>query len=442
MKQTEDSTKEGKIPEEGGVLKKNVTKKRIAAVAIALFIAVAAFLVGWFGRYLAIDSRMRDLMWAFETMEKNFYGDLDTDKIYDDLFSALTPDPYSRYYTKAEYEEILRESEGENSGYGLSVTASESGVRVFSVVGNSPAEIAGLKKGMYLLEYGKSENGMKKVGTLDETLAFLRAETGTVYLKFGYHTDGTGATVAPLARAEYHAGYCSYMDSGAGFSVRGEGVLGENENRLVGANEKTAYIRIDEFNGNVAQELVLCLNKMTERGRTDLILDLRSNGGGYMDKLTSVASHLMKNASGKTVVATAQYKSGKIMRYSTSKTDYGVYFHADSRILLLADENTASASECLIGAMVDYGTVGYGDIILRKNDAGEARTYGKGIMQSHFRDLKGNVMKLTVATVHWPVSNTCIHGVGVRSDDAAVSAPLLWGEDDPQLAAAVARLSN
>lgn len=92
----------------------------------------------------------------------------------------------------------------------------------------------------------------------------------------------------------------------------------------------------------------------------------------------------------------------------------------------MADENTASASECLIGAMVDYGAISYGDIYLRKTDDGTAHSYGKGVMQSTYVTLQGDAFRLTTAQIFWPNGKT-IHGVGVTEGDGAnaVEAPLL-----------------
>ncbi|MDE7373288.1 MAG: hypothetical protein K2N18_04415, partial [Clostridia bacterium] len=109
------------------------------------------------------------------------------------------------------------------------------------------------------------------------------------------------------------------------------------------------------------------------------------------------------------------------------------YYFDDARITVLADEHTASASECLIGVMIDYETIGFSDIYLHKNGKGEARTYGKGIMQtSHDDDPSGGALKLTTAEIFWPKSDRSIHGVGVTPNDGAnaISSPLLPGAND------------
>ena len=418
--------------------------RRVGAVLMAIALVAVGFLAGWFGRYGAIDPEMRRLMWAVKTTEKNFYADWD---VYENLFAALTPDAYSCYYTAEQYDEILRESEGENVGAGFSISPFEAdeSVRIFSVVGNSPAEHAGLRKGMYIYECGAAADQLEEVTSSDSIFAVVRASK-TLYLKCGY--DSAETEVYKVTMGEYAASYCIYRDADSTYAFRGNAAASlvltdatKEYGVLEGADEKTAYIRLDEFNGYVAKEFEACLKLMKARGKSNLVLDLRSNGGGYLDKLVAVASHLMKNASeGLVTVATAKYRGNRQDRYATKTNDYYDYFSSDSRILFLADEYTASASECLIGAMIDYGTISYEDIIVR---AETGRSYGKGIMQSHFSDLHGNVMKLTVATIHWPISGRCIQGIGVGVADGAksVDAPFVWGKEDKTLEFALAELS-
>ena len=85
------------------------------------------------------------------------------------------------------------------------------------------------------------------------------------------------------------------------------------------------------------------------------------------------------------------------------------------KIAVLADENTASASECLIGAMLDYGTLTRDALVITETN-GVARTYGKGIMQTTYVNFThGDALKLTTAYIFWPQSHTSIHGIGITT---------------------------
>ena len=264
-------------------------------------------------------------------------------------------------------------------------------------------------------------------------------------MRCGESADGAGAFTVELVRVSYQAAYCHYRDSEGSVGFRyddGKLVPLKTEEPLVGADDKTAYIRIDHFYGFADAEFLACLQQMRERGREKLVLDLRSNGGGYMDILTKIAAHLLKDAEGeKPVVARAVYRNGEKEDFRAPVNDYRDFFTENSRVVLLADEDSASASECLIGALVDYGTVPFSGIYLREDEAGAAKTFGKGIMQSQFTLPDGAAVKLTVATVEWP-KGRCIHGTGVQKSDGAlaVSAPLVWGSSDPMLERALSDL--
>ena len=145
------------------------------------------------------------------------------------------------------------------------------------------------------------------------------------------------------------------------------------------------------------------------------------------------------------VVAKAIYRDRRQITYPAIGNDFYYYFNENSRVYVLADENTASASECLIGALVDYGTTSLSEIYLRENADGVARSYGKGIMQSHFASASGAAMKLTVAEIVWPVTGRSIHGIGVtpsypEAGAVAIPAELIWGKTDPMLEEVISRV--
>jgi C-terminal processing protease CtpA/Prc len=144
------------------------------------------------------------------------------------------------------------------------------------------------------------------------------------------------------------------------------------------------------------------------------VLDLRGNGGGYLDITLEIASYFCKNSDKrKPLVAVADYGEKTEKFYATGNC-YNEYFSAESRIFVLADNQTASASECLIGCMIDYGAISYADICIAQRGE-EVKTYGKGIMQTTYplTGIYGDAVKLTTARICWPVSNRCIHGRGI-----------------------------
>ncbi len=419
--------------------KRRTWLRRVLFLALALLLLAGVFLAGWFGRYFSIDKRMRSLMWAVEKTEEAYYQDIDKDKLYDDMFDVLNNqlDAYSRFYTNAEYEEMLRVDSGQNSGVGLSFVPSngEGIARVYWVNSNSPAELAGVARGMLVFAYGVAGGELGAEGGVQGVLDFLRRENGAVTLSCGYRADGSDAKNYTFQRREYLSSFAFYRDSESGFAFRGEKelVLTETGEKLVGLSADTAYIRLTEFTGDAAEEMATLLETMKRRGRNNLVLDLRCNGGGYMDILCEIAENLLRNARVvNPTVAVAKYSDGTVDKFRASDNDYYEYFTEQSQVYVLADDSTASASECLIGALVDYGTVPFENIFLHAQTAGTGRSYGKGIMQTHFQNMEGDVMKLTTATIHWPQSDICIHGKGVTPAEGAreIVAPLYAETDE------------
>jgi len=414
-------------------------KKQFSGLFVILLSVVLvgmSFFAGWLTRYYTLDEGLRRFMWAKDLTDSNYYKDLDEDLLYENIMDALESqlDPYSCYYSPEEYKAIIKESEGSNTGVGISLSQDGDNIVFYHVVGNSPAYKQGIRRGMYMTAYGTAEP-LTKLTDPDDFSKFLAQKDETILLACGYEADGSDAKTYTLTRAAYLASYCSYRDSGSSFVFTGdkELTLTEANDPLKELDETTAYIALDEFNGNAAAEFKLCLDKMKERGRTNLVLDLRYNGGGYMDTLCTIASYLMRDAEGKNpTVGTIEYsKSGKKAKFVADGNYFDSYFTKDSRIRVLANEGTASASECLLGAMLDYHTVDIADVYLHKGEEGVARTYGKGIMQSHFSDSSGQTMKLTVAYIKWPVSGRCIHGTGVNENDGAtgIASAFLDGKD-------------
>lgn len=432
----------------GGKSAAGCRKKRNALIAAcALVLAALFFAIGWLAHFYSLDSRARKLLWLIDTVDDNYYKNItdeEWDAVYAKLYDTVLPDKFCSYYTPDEYKRLLGESDGNNKDTGLAAINYGGNLRVYNIVGNSPAANAGIEVGMQIYRFG-TEADRLEAGDRD---AFYALSGKTIYLECGY---GAGdARIYSVSSANYLASYCTYRDSETSFRFIGNEklVLTDTKNPLPGLDDKTAYIALAEFDGNAATEFSAMLSLMKERGREHLIIDLRRNGGGYLKIFQSIAAHLLRSAEGETpIAATAKYRSGKITKFRAEGNDFGDYFSANSRVSILADERTASASECLIGALVDYGTVGYGDIYIRNAQdevAAEygAHTYGKGVMQSAYVSADKSMVRITSAEICWP-NGKSIHGKGVNERDGAVgiTAPLLPDKTDAMLEEVLARLS-
>lgn len=396
-----------------------------------------------------------------------------TDKL-DEMTSADDAERFFDFLTtvdaNGEFYVLCGESENESEattykltngekGAGLSLMRKYDPMRVYLVVGNSPADKAGLKRGMYILKYGATDDKEKMVsGSYDNFRAFVASlqpdedKNVSFYMQCSFdRNDDSDDSVKKITMAEYQASYCFYRDNKHSYRFRTNGNSKKLEKVETGEvlselDDKTAYITFTEFTASAADEFKECLKYMKDNERTNLILDLRGNGGGYMNVFVDIAACFLKNAtSGNQKVAYAKFRNGATVSYSAYGSSYNSYFSEDSRITVLADEYTASASECLIGAMIDYEAISFSDIYLHENGKGVARTYGKGIMQTSYDDdPAGGALKLTAADIFWPKSGKSIHGVGVTPQDGAnaIQSPLLPDKNDSFLQEVIKSLNT
>ena len=405
---------------------------RIAGYCLgALLVAGMGFLGGYYTYAGALDKEMRSLIWAKKQIQEHYYQEITDEDFYNAVFDGVNGllDPYSGYLTPDEYADMIEEATGKWSGLGVTFSVKDGEdneqLLVTRVSGNSPAEAAGILPGMAVVGFGVTESEIAESVSYEELSVFLkeRAEGEKFILKMTGQKGGE-AFYKEVAKEAFIENYVFYRSRASAYIFTGENatVLTESENVLSALDEETAYIRLTQFNGQAAQEFAAVMDIFKEEKKKNLILDLRSNGGGYLNILQDIAGYFCKGATdGTPLVAIADYPDYQRSEFEATANKYAQYFAPDSRISVLADNGTASASECLIGCMMDYGAISYSDIYLSSR-SGETKTYGKGIMQRTFASSlfgKPDAIKLTTARILWPLTENCIHGRGVLPEDGA-----------------------
>ena len=309
-------------------------------------------------------------------------------------------DDYAQYYTAEQYAEHLKSNSGEYRGIGIVIAApDEIGSRIQRVYAGSPMAAAGAQQGDLVL----SINGEPVAGlSLDNMLAL-------------FHTDET-ADVLLLSR------------NGETFEVSVvKDIINVPYVEYAMLEDGVGYIRLIGFAGHVVQETKDALANLTERGAEKLVLDLRDNPGGSLDDVLDVADLFLER--GQLIVSIRSRIEETETYYA--KTD-AVW---NGPVVVLINENSASASELLSGAMQDHA---------RATVVG-TQSFGKGIVQTYFQ-LPANKgwVKLTTDAYYTP-NDICIHGVGI-TPDVVVELPedyrgaaleSLTREQDTQLAAAL-----
>jgi len=399
-------------------------QKKILFSVLAVFVAVSMFFAGFFIRPLFYDKASRDVLEIIRLTKENYDGEYEiSDSDYGKAIVNYLLDDYSYYYTEEEYEAILNSSKGKNVGVGLTFLNSEKEAKIHSVEGNSPAEKAGMKAGEKLIS-GSFEGETTVFASKDEALDFLRdrEENDKMSLKT-LLPDGVTEKNYTVVKQKYNKNYVTYYDSEYIYSFykeyeekewHEERTVNDNTNGFKELDNNTALIAFSAFEGELDAQLKLAFKVMEQREKTKLILDLRGNVGGYMDILCDVAPYFIDFNGKKSVIAIAKYKNGKTEKFYSSKDKFNDKITA---ISVIADPDTASASECLIGAMLYYKTCfDIDNLVIQKNQNGKSTTFGKGIMQASHYLKTGSVLKMTVAHIYQPDGKTCIHGKGIEAN--------------------------
>lgn len=422
--------------------------QNIIAVILVLMIAGGAFAAGFYTRKCSQDKSLSSLEWALETIEKYYYFGGVQDGFGGAAISGIADvylDRYSEYYTKEEYEALYKSNTGAKSGIGVSYTFVEdgyadiSGVFIATVMGNSPAYRSGLRAGEFLTEgiVGTKSVTFNDADDFGDLISGAR-DGESITLKNGYGESFT------VAKAEYTASY-TYLatrDTAWVFKDAAYGGLAMYEEPSESIDflpEGTAYIYLSQFFGTAPQEFFRLVQKFNAMHCTHLILDLRSDGGGYVNVMQEIAG-AFADGEEKLAMVSRDKRGDSENFYCSKMTDVAKRISKDVKVSVLANSGTASASEALIGAMYCYGALKYEDIYLSdysdgylgwlKKHGGETktcRTYGKGIMQSTFVNYStGEALKLTTAKIFWPDGKTTIHDRGVTDKDGCKTVKADW----------------
>ncbi len=361
-------------------------------VVLSLVVGFSSFFAGYIVREKQLNKETRTIDWIITQIKKNYYEDFTSQEMIDAAALGLETllDQFSTYYNEDEYRAVQHANQGYKLGIGVGFGISQDGkALVERVVMGSPAEESGIVKGDILLGIRTEGNVDFALGnTAQSFIALLEQAPENTPFEILTLRDGL-ETVRTVEKKEYVQVTTRYY----------------TQSEISFLPENAAYIRFDTFTGNAVSEFEGAMARFKEEGKTALILDLRGNGGGRVNIAQEIAAHLVKAQKGDTpLLMEARYQKRTESYYAAESvySDYGF-----TAIRVLCDGGTASASEALLGAMLDYGSITLQDLY-------GTLTYGKGIMQTTFeRIVKEDAIKLTTARIHWPVSGTCIQGVGI-----------------------------
>ena len=284
-----------------------------------------------------------------------------------DIIAQL--DPHSVYISAKDYEQANEELNGNFCGIGISFQVMEDTINVIEVIPGGPSEKVGIANGDKIISVdGKNFTGEKINPNLVKEQ--LRGPKNSV-VKLGVKRATSEKTLY--------------------FTVTRGDIPIKSVDAAYMIDKNTGYVKVNQFGRNTYDEFVAALSVLKNEGAKRYIVDLRGNGGGYMEIAVAMANEFLPKDN--LIVSTkGRYKKNDTSVYSDGNGSY-----QDAEIVVLINEFSASASEIFAGAMQD-------------NDRGlviGARSFGKGLVQREFKLSDNSAIRLTIARYYTPTGR-CI----------------------------------
>ena len=331
-----------------------------------VFIAILVVVVIWLGTRLVIAagniiSESQKIAAVMNLISRTYVEKPDLKRLSEGAIEGMLKrlDPHSMYIPPKEQEKIAERDIGVFEGIGISFVIQNELITVIAPITGTPAERLGIRSGDRVIEIdGVSAYGI----TNDEVFKKLRGPKGTT-VKVRVLRDGVPDPIdftIVRDKIPIHSIWTSFM-----------------------LNDSTGYIIISQFTQTTTMELDKILDKLETEGMTQLILDLRNNGGGRLDQAVWVADRFIPG--GHTIVS----KVGRNGAYDSTYTSSEAVTHNLFDMIVLINGGSASASEIVAGAIQDLDR----GLIVGTN------SFGKGLVQLPYPLRDGGVIRLS--TAHW-----------------------------------------
>lgn len=302
-------------------------------------------------------------------IDNEYVDKVNTDSIVNltvnDILSKL--DPHSVYIPPSEQTSVAESMKGNFVGIGVNFYMYKDTVAVIKPLENGPSVKAGIKAGDRILYANKYQLFGRKLPT-DSLFAKLKGE------------EGSEIELTIFRKSE---------NKNLKIKLKRNVVPIKSVDIAVMINPTTGYIKINRFAETTYDEFKSGLQKLQKQGAKSLILDVRENGGGYMEMAAKIADEFLKENQ---LIVFLKNRKGRIDKtYATEKGSFET-----GKVTVLIDENSASASEILAGAIQDNDR---GIIVGR-------RSFGKGLVQREMNFDDGSAVRLTIARYYTPTGRS------------------------------------
>ncbi len=323
-----------------------------------------------FTRYEEIDKESLYKSALAEVMEKN-------PELYESVLRAMLSsiDENSAYFNEEESKKFFESLNDEVTGIGVNVISNDGNIIVTQPIPGSPAEKAGIRAGDIII--GADDIDLRGMD-FDFALEYVRGPVGTTVNVKVIRSGVKEPITFPIVRTEVVSNPIDLE------------IVDED-------NKKIAIITIYSFTDTAYEHFAEALKKADGEGISNIIIDLRNNGGGYLDQAVNIANlFLPKDA----LITKEDHKLDIFDKEYRADGNGGKY-----RVAMLINGMSASASEVLTAALSENGAARvYGE-----------KSFGKGTVQTLIELPQNAVMKYTTAFYTTPLGNN-IHGVGIVPD--------------------------
>lgn len=307
------------------------------------------------------------LMQTILTVRNNYVDPIELDTIYEKAIPKLLSelDPHSEYIPAKMFEAVNESLEGEFDGIGIVFNAMTDTITVLNVIPQGPSDKAGVRAGDRVIRIDGNNVAGQGISQ-DSMVRLMRGPRGSK-VKLSVKRSSIDELVdinITRAAIEVHSVTAAFMlDKSAGIG----------------------YLRLSQFSRTSYSEICSAMERLKAEGMESIIVDLRGNGGGFLDQVVSILNEFLDRD--KLIVYTEDRHGRRVSEYSDGTGRY-----TDTKIAVLVDELSASSSEILAGAIQDNDR---GLIIGR-------RTFGKGLVQAQLPFSDGSAVRLTVARYYIP----------------------------------------
>ena len=367
--------------------KKNRIYKTIMIIAISVILTFTITTISLYGYFAEhpintseSENQTQNISSALkkyrEIIDKYYLGEVDDEKLKEGAIKGYIEgldDPYTEYISKDDMKDYISETLGNFTGIGIYMVkdTETNRIKVLSTIKNSPAEKVGIKPGDLII----SADGVEYTADdMQKAANNIKGEEGT-NVKLVVLRDNQTLT----------------------FDITREKI---KENQVEGKvlSNNIGYIKFTSFDESTAEDFKNEFEELNKKGIKSLIIDLRNNGGGIVESALKIADYMTDKGS------VLLYEVDKNGKETVKKSENDPIINMP--IIVLTNENTASASEILAGALKDLG----------KAKIVGTKTYGKGVIQQILTLSDGSGLKITIEEYQTPNKNK-INKIGITPDE-------------------------